>query len=114
MELQEWWDIEYSIIPIDEIKYDKIVRIAIKNHSPFPRKFRIGVERVELKSKINEIRFRMYLDIFANPLFIEVDRYKKEIVDIKIPRLLVPDEGKIILYVENVDKKEKKTFEIFL
>jgi len=114
MELKEWWDIEYSVIPEESVKYYKKVKIIIKNHSPFLRKFRIGLEKIDVKNELNYLRLKMFLDI-STPVLIEVEKYRKKEIEFTIPRLALPEkDGKIIVFVENVDKKEKKSIEIFL
>jgi hypothetical protein len=115
IELKEWWDVEYRILPEESIRYSKIVLITIKNHSPRIRKFKIGVENIHIKNKLNNLRIKMFLDVYQNPLVLEIDKYKKEEVGIAIPRLALPeDDAKIVFYVENEDTGERKTFEVFL
>ena len=115
IELKEWWDVECKILPEESMNYSKVVVITIKNHAPHPRRFKIGVENIQIKNELNELRLRMYLDICQNPLVIEIDKYKKEEVGIAIPNLSLPEkEGKITIYVENEHTGERKTFDIYL
>jgi len=114
IELKEWWDIEYTIVSEDHLKYDKKLLLTIKNHSPYIREFKIGVEKIDVKNQINYLRTKMFLDI-SNPIIISVDKYRKKTIEIPIPRLALPEkDGKIIIYVENLHTKEKKNIEIFL
>ena len=112
--LKEWWDINYEIFPETDIKYSKKLVLIIKNHSPYLRQFKIGVENINIKNQINNIRFRMYLDII-NPLVVSVDKYKKAVVEIRIPRLVMPEEdAKIDIFVENASNNEKKIISVYI
>ena len=115
IELKEWWDVEYKVLPEENLNYSKVILITIKNHSPYIRKFRIGVEKVQVKNELNVLRLKMFLDIYQNPLVVEIGKYKKEEIGIAIPRLPIPeDDGKITIYVENEHTGERKTFDIYL
>ena len=112
--LKEWWDVEYEIIPEEDLKYSKKVVLIIKNHSPHIRQFRIGVENINIKNQINNIRFRMYLDII-NPITVSIEKYRKYVVEIKIPRLVMPEEdARIDIFVENISNNEKKIIPIYI
>ncbi len=114
IELKEWWDVEYTIVPEDHIKYDRKLIVTIKNHSPHIREFKIGVKKIDVKNQINHLRIKMFLDVDI-PVIISVDKYRRKTIEIPLPRLVLPEkEGKIIFYVENLHTKEKKDIEVFL
>ena len=115
IELKEWWDVEYKILPEEDIKYSKVVLFTIKNHSPKIRKFKIGVKSVQLKNELNILKVKMFLDVYQSPLVVEIGKYKKEEIGIAIPKLSIPeDDGKIVFYIRNEDTKEEKEIPIYL
>ena len=114
MKLKEWWDVEYKIIPIDTLKYDKKVDITIKNHSPFSRSFRIALKEINVKDQMNSLKLRMYLDIVA-PVVVTIDKYSKKTISVNIPRLVIKEKDSYIdISIRNEKTGEEKTVRIYL
>ncbi|MEM4818752.1 MAG: hypothetical protein QXV63_00760 [Candidatus Aenigmatarchaeota archaeon] len=113
MEISDKWILEYKVEPILDPKYSKKLLITIKNHSPYIKKFKIYTEKIEIKDQFTNLRFRMYFTLIS-PLIISIEKYKKENVEIKIPRLEYDINDKISIVVENLDKKEIQRIDINL
>ncbi len=114
IELQEYWDVDYEITPVHHPKYDRRIKIIIKNHSPHKRRFRVKVKGYSLQDHQNILHLMLYGGINA-PIVVEVDRYRKGFAEFDIPRLVAPEKEFIIQFqIENLDKGEVKTIEVKL
>jgi hypothetical protein len=113
MEIEDRWDISYTIEPIIDPKYSKKITITIKNHSPYLRSFRITIEKINIEDNLTNLRFRMYFNLI-NPVTINIEKYKKECIELKIPRFEYREKDSITISIENIAKKEKRSIEIFL
>lgn len=114
MEIKEWWDIEYTVKDIKDRIYSKEIILKIKNHSPFNRTFRILTEEINISDQLSNLKFRMYYNL-TSPKDIVVEKYRKEEIEILIPKII--NKGKddnIVISVENLEKKEKKTVKIYV
>ncbi|BBL45811.1 hypothetical protein MJ1_0667 [Nanobdella aerobiophila] len=113
-ELEDRWDVSVNINKdVDNLKYSKKVIIIIKNHSPFIRKFEIGTKTINLKDQYMALRFRLYYN-FISPAIINIDKYRKENIELLIPNLEYREDEYILLYVKNLDKNETKEIKIYL
>jgi len=113
MEVEDRWEVGYIVEPLIDQKYSKKVIITIKNHSPFLRNFRISTEEIKIEDQLTNLRFRMYYNLNI-PIILNVEKYKKAEVEIKIPNLDYKNSDKIIILIENLSKKESKKVEINL
>jgi len=113
MEVEDRWDVGYSVEPLLDQKYSKKVVITIKNHSPFLKNFRIWTDEVKIQDQLTNLRFRMYYNL-NSPVFVNIEKYKKVDVEAKIPRLDYMEGDKVIIAIEEIGKKEIKRIEINL
>ena len=113
MEVEDRWDIAYTIEPLIDRKYSKKILITIKNHSPFLRSFKISTEDIQIRDQLTNLRFRMYYTLNL-PIILNIEKYRKENVEVKIPRLEYNDSDKIVISIENISKREKKKIEVYL
>jgi len=113
MEVEDRWDIIYSVEPLIDQKYSKKVTIIIKNHSPFIKNFKIWTDEIKIEDQLTNLRFRMYYNL-SSPINLNVEKYRKAEVEVKIPRLEYKDNDKIVIVVEEIGKRETKKIEINL
>ncbi len=112
--LQDKWDVEVNIsTDADNLKYSKKIILTIKNHSPYIRKFEVGTKYINFKDQYVALRFRMYYNLIS-PLVISIDKYRKENIEILIPKVNSSPDDNIVLYVKNLDKKEEKEIKIYV
>ncbi len=112
--LQDRWDVEVNISKdVDNIRYSKKIILIIKNHSPYIRKFEIGTKYLNFKDQYSALKFRMYYNLIS-PVVIHIDKYRKEKVEIPIPKVNSSPEDNIVLYVKNLDKNEEKEIKIYV
>ncbi|BFI73228.1 hypothetical protein YN1_2150 [Nanoarchaeota archaeon] len=112
--LQDRWDIEVEISEdVDNFRYSKKIILTIKNHSPYIRKFEVGTKYINFKDQYAALKFRMYYNLIS-PVVIPIDKYRKEKVEILIPKVNSSSEDNIIIYVKNLDKNEEKDIKIYV
>jgi len=113
MEVEDRWDVGYTVEPLLDPKYSKRVVITIKNHSPFLKNFKIWTDKIKIEDQLTNLRFRMYFNLIS-PIVLSIEKYKKAEIEVKIPRLEYKDYDKIEILVEEIGKKEIKRIEINL
>jgi len=113
MEVEDRWDVGYSVEPLLDPKYSKRVVITIKNHSPFLKNFKIWTDKIRIDDQLTNLRFRMYFNL-TSPIVLNVEKYKKAEIELKIPRLEYRDNDKIEILIEEIGKRETKRIEINL
>ncbi len=111
IKLKDEWYVEHKIIPLKDVDliFSKKIIITIKNHSPFIRRFEIGTNKIYFRNNYNALKFRLYYNL-VSPIFTNVGKYSKQDIEIKIPKVPLPDDGYIIIYVKNLDKNEIREF----
>ena len=107
-ELKDVWNVEIKTsFDVDNIIYEKKVLIIIKNHSPYFRKFEVGTKYINIEDQYEALKFRVHYNLIS-PVVISIDKYRKEIVEVFIPKINHHLGDNIILYVKNLDKNEEK------
>ena len=111
--LQDRWDVEVKIEDANNLRYSKKVILIIKNHSPYIRKFEVGTKSINFRDQYSALKFRIYYNLIS-PVVIPIDKYRKEKVEILIPKVNSSPDDNIILYVKNLDKNEEKEIKIYV
>ncbi|MFP3317160.1 MAG: hypothetical protein RXN79_02005 [Candidatus Nanopusillus sp.] len=107
-ELKDVWSVEIKTsFDVDNIIYEKKVLIIIKNHSPYFRKFEVGTKYINIEDQYEALKFRVHYNLIS-PVVISIDKYRKEIVEVFIPKINHHLGDNIIFYVKNLDKNEEK------
>ncbi|MGC9133142.1 MAG: hypothetical protein ACP5GJ_01930 [Nanopusillaceae archaeon] len=113
-ELEDRWDVEVNIsTDVDNLKYSKKVILTIKNHSPYIRKFEIGTKYIYFKDQYIALKFRLYYNLIS-PIVISIDKYRKQNIEVLIPKVNASQDDYILLYVKNIDKNEEKEVKIYV
>jgi hypothetical protein len=113
-ELQDRWDVEVNISKdVDNLKYSKKIILTIKNHSPYVRKFEIGTKYIYFKDQYLALKFRLYYNLIS-PIVISIDKYRKQNIEVLIPKVNASLDDHIVLYVKNIDKNEVKEIKIYV
>ncbi|MGC9079297.1 MAG: hypothetical protein ACP5G1_01005 [Nanopusillaceae archaeon] len=112
--LEDRWsvDVEESF-DVDSLKYEKKFIIKIKNHSPYVRRFEVGTKYAYFKDQATSLRFRLYYNLIT-PVLISIDKYRKENIEVLIPKANYSVGDYILIYVKNLDKKEEMDVKLYV
>jgi len=107
-ELMDVWNVEIKTsFDVNNIIYEKKVLITIKNHSPYIRKFEVGTKYINIKDQYEALKFRIRYNL-TSPVVISIDKYRKETIEVLIPKVNHHLGDNIVFYVKNLDKNEEK------
>ena len=107
-ELKDVWNVEIKTsFDVNNIIYEKKVLIIIKNHSPYIKKFEVGTKYINIEDQYEALKFRIRYNLIS-PIVISIDKYRKETIEVLIPKINHHLGDNIILYVKNLDKNEEK------